>query len=839
MTFAFFNLLFSCANPGSSEGTTAPTLLPAEEIATVDLAAVIPTDVLARPDGSFLVLDGYGGKLWRVASDGQSGATTLATNLPRAIRLSPASDGGFWATVPGMAEERGQLVHLTAEGNVDGAVLPESADGTALHPVDVVETNDSLVIADRFGSMAWIDKASGKATKSLTADGAEREIRRGVDLELGRGDGELLLVDALRPSIIRIDSAGKPGKGFGRQGLHVSAMARPTSVQAADGGVWVVDSVLGVVQAFEDDGDFIGALAQGGKLTRFTHPMAVRSSSTDPSVLAVLETTPAKLHLLKVAPKLPAAQPPTLVRYELVASQADPSGDDGDNCLQCHDGLVNDDREGWDPARKHHPRDIVPKMEIPKLFPLDDAGKLVCSTCHSPHGVVADTAGSDAALLVRHRSDESPFTRISKDGDAFCLACHVSDQHVSSGVAAVDASKTGHPTGAGLTAALEARAKSGTADPSEPTKASCMSCHSMHGATGEHILRDPGDGKACLGCHTAKSDTTRNHVLGRVPGKDLSAAAKAGRVVLSTDGGVGCLSCHDLTGDRSITLLRTLPAGRAICLDCHADRTDINGGPHSRLSKNGKPTCINCHDIHGGDRKNTFLTLGPGSDGDPKGCLSCHGPGGRGARAGVSPGKAGHPVDGRDIADKTGKAGATLTCLACHDPHAADKPRSKDCQTCHAEQGKLAEAGGHGVATCLDCHPAHNKPAMANTADNPATQRCLACHAPGTKNPDAPKLAEWTHPAPMFLPDGTRWTPLAGLTLFDKSGKAMPAGQNGEMSCQTCHAVHGPDTGGGPHLRKAAPWKEACGACHGDDTLVYYQYFHKPDRRTDLSEKKE
>ena len=79
MIFAFFHLLAGCANPGSSVGSTQPSLLAAEEIGSIELQAVIPTDVVARPDGGFLVLDGYAGKLWSVAADGKSPAAAIAT----------------------------------------------------------------------------------------------------------------------------------------------------------------------------------------------------------------------------------------------------------------------------------------------------------------------------------------------------------------------------------------------------------------------------------------------------------------------------------------------------------------------------------------------------------------------------------------------------------------------------------------------------------------------------------------------------------------------------------------------------------------------------------------
>lgn len=842
MKFAWLGLLVGCASPGSSDGSVEAPLVPVEAVTTVDLAAVIPTDVIVRANGDICVLDGYAGKVVCLAPGGGGDPSTFASGLPRAVRMAPAVDGGMWVAVPGRDEEAGQLLHLDASGIVTNTVLPQTAGGEPLYPVDVLDDGGSLVVADRHGGVFRVDRATQRATVSVTEVKGGTTLRRVVDIERAVSGGGLVAVDALGPSVVTIGANNVASATFGRQGLSVGRMARPASAQPIAGGVLVADSVLGVVQAFEDDGDLIGALAVGGEILRFGHPIAVRTSSIDPGLLLVLDSFPAKLHLLRLPVALPSAPPPTLVRTQLLSSVADPAGEGGENCLQCHDGLMNDSREVWDAATKHHPRDIVPTDTLSEFFPLDSEGKLVCTTCHSPHGVVdAGTGDSEAAPLVRHNSDSSPFTRLDKDGDALCIACHADNRHVSSGSGAINPKSQGHPTGADLVSALESRDEQ-TSGPSEPTKASCQSCHSMHGATSDPILRDPGDGKTCVGCHPAMGKSESNHGLGSFPGRDLTAARAAGHVVLSEDGGVGCLSCHTLTGSRATKLLRALPGGRPICMDCHSERKDLKGSPHASLSHNGMPTCVNCHDIHGGVRDEQFVKTVPQTGGDPRGCLSCHGPGRSASKAGLSPGVRGHPADGRTIEAIAGNEATTLTCLTCHDPHAANTPNSSSCGDCHAVQKQADHAGGHGSAECLDCHPAHRDPPAALSAqstENSASQRCLACHAPGTANAEAHKLAAWQHPVPTFAPDGTRWRPLAGLTLFGANGEPVAAGQNGELSCQSCHSVHGPEAGGGDNLRKAGAWREACSSCHADDTLVFYRYFHRPDRRADLTGKPE
>lgn len=811
--------------PGSVEAPRVEVTPVAE--ATID--AVLPTDLLVRADGSFLVLDGYGGRVLTFTAAGTASGEWAPGGFGRPVRMSNAADGGVWAAVPGADGVAGLLVHLDAVGTVAALVAPVDADGAPLAPVDVLEQGDGLLVADRGGALAWVDPTTGAVKRTVDKDADGQPLRRVVDLAPGAA-GTFVAVDSFATRVVPFHAAGTAGAGFGRPGLNVGQFARPSGAAVhADGDVFVADASLGAVQVFEPDGDLVGVLAQAGAPVSFSHPVAVVSAG---SRVAVLEARPARLRVFDLAAALPPAPPRSLLKTALVGADADPAGEGGDSCLQCHDGLVLDSREVWDPARKHHPVGIVPKEKPPEVFKLDAEGKLVCTSCHSPHGVV-EAASGEASLLVRHSSSASPFTRLEKEADALCLACHTGDAHVTNGSTALATDNTGHATGSALVAALERRADSADA-PGRPTEGSCLSCHAMHGATGDHITRDPGDGAACLGCHPAVAKTATNHPLGRVPGSDLIRNHKDQKVVLSADGGIGCLSCHDLNGKTDNHLVRSLSRGQPVCLDCHAGRKDVIGGGHARLASSGSPTCVACHDLHGGQRDDHFLvTLAAASAGDPKGCLTCHGEGGRAAKRGVTPGKAGHPVDGREA------GGAPLTCLSCHDPHEASKPGGKECAACHEEQGAAAARGGHGKAGCADCHAAHQPTLRASrTASgakvNPASGRCLTCHATNAMGSSAPKVADYEHPAPMFKPDGSRWTPLGGLPLFDKTGEPVGGDANGDLTCQSCHVVHGPDPKGGTKLRRAEGWEVACGSCHGEETLVLYQYFHKPEGRTDL-----
>jgi hypothetical protein len=270
-----------------------------------------------------------------------------------------------------------------------------------------------------------------------------------------------------------------------------------------------------------------------------------------------------------------------------------------------------------------------------------------------------------------------------------------------------------------------------------------------------------------------------------------------------------------------------------LCLACHDERNAVPIGPHARVRGRGDIPCLGCHDPHGEPVDRHLLkTRHSATPGDPNGCLSCHEPKRKSRKRSALPGTHGHPVSGQIMDD-----GERLECGSCHDSHAPSGPTSELCLTCHNEERQAHKRGGHGRAECLDCHPAHRKEPSADVSlqpRNPASLRCLACHGAPSVDERAPLVHDYEHPAPIFLPDGRRWTPLGGLPLYGPDGEPLPPNENGDLTCASCHLVHGPTaTGTGDSLRRS-DWRDGCAACHESDTLLMYRYFHQPDRRKRL-----
>lgn len=187
---------------------------------------------------------------------------------------------------------------------------------------------------------------------------------------------------------------------------------------------------------------------------------------------------------------------------------------------------------------------------------------------------------------------------------------------------------------------------------------------------------------ACLSCHS-KSDHVRNWFSSAHAAQDLK-----------------CTTCHTIhaaeaTGDRgTLTMLstgetsqpRALESRRSLndkCLQCHRKQEAQADLPYHHPIREGKMTCLDCHDPHGGSAANGLLTANKNEL-----CFQCH-------AEFQGPFSYQHPP-------------VTEDCMKCHSPHGS------------ANQSLLILSQ---PALCLQCHSAHH-----NGASLPLVDRCTNCH---------------------------------------------------------------------------------------------------------------
>jgi hypothetical protein len=239
-----------------------------------------------------------------------------------------------------------------------------------------------------------------------------------------------------------------------------------------------------------------------------------------------------------------------------------------------------------------------------------------------------------------------------------------------------------------------------------------------------------------------------------------TATASAGQSSPAPPANDDCVTCH---GDISLESSTHAPMA---CVDCHADLATLKEFPHADRLK--KVECGSCHDdirskyrdsIHAYGKEKAGLSVAPG-------CADCHGKhdvrphADRASRvhhtrvpatcgschAGI---KERYDSSVHAAALKKGDTRAP-SCADCHSAHTiqrADTDRwrleaTAECGSCHAQvvdsfrstfHGKVTELGFARVASCADCHGAHDIRRKSDAASSVSTAQlvktCGRCHA--------------------------------------------------------------------------------------------------------------
>ena len=191
--------------------------------------------------------------------------------------------------------------------------------------------------------------------------------------------------------------------------------------------------------------------------------------------------------------------------------------------------------------------------------------------------------------------------------------------------------------------------------PAEEANGACLSCHSKsdHVRNWFSSAHQAQDIK-CADCHTIHSETH-----GEVRGEFQAEARGVPRAIESRrQGNEGCLRCHQKQNAQA----------------------DL---PYHHPIREGKMSCVDCHDPHGGSAGNNLKVANTNEL-----CFSCH-------AEYQGPFSFQHPP-------------VTEDCMKCHSAHGSPN------------QNMLTVSQ---PALCLQCHSAHH-----NGASLPLVDRCTNCH---------------------------------------------------------------------------------------------------------------
>lgn len=216
-----------------------------------------------------------------------------------------------------------------------------------------------------------------------------------------------------------------------------------------------------------------------------------------------------------------------------------------------------------------------------------------------------------------------------------------------------------------------------TKRPAATANGVCLSCHAQdekvrHWMTGKHS----SNRVRCIDCHEIHSKALR--------------AANEGRMSFDTSTRATLLAAS--VSPETNVMVRSPSATNDACLKCHQTEGAQMSMPYHHPLREGKMSCVDCHDAHGGAGGNNLKTANANQL-----CLSCHAQY-RGPFAYQHP-----PV--------------TENCLLCHTPHGSPNTNLLS----------VSEP-----ALCLQCHAGHH-----NGAALPLPDRCTNCHVSihGTDTP--------------------------------------------------------------------------------------------------------
>jgi len=440
--------------------------------------------------------------------------------------------------------------------------------------------------------------------------------------------------------------------------------------------------------------------------------------------------------------------------------------------------------------------------------------KGTCESCHAPHGW--------SMKLPKQGED-----MISKG----CLSCH--DENGVAPKKVISSDKFNHPVGKSLKEGMTASetlplfgkiAKFLTelhTDGEVKTLVTCATCHDVHSSDKNFLRKEASTGALCLTCHNEKEMVNKtNHGIEKLDKSCLSCHkvhnSENKRLLIKPEDD-GCLDCHKTGGSGEKKLIGE--HSHPVNIDVTRKLDD-----HFKLTKDGKMTCVTCHDPHK-PTKTAKLDkdfIRGGFENFDTFCSACH--------------ENNKEIVGSD--HDVRKADTESVCIQCHTPHNAKsasnimsleyKYTNKDdgCKVCHNEKGTadkkvvmdghklgkiemhekygkfLTEEDGDYYLYCSGCHTVHNngpKKGEEGTIQNSFLNKklsengnfCAGCHE------DKKSFAQSKH----------------NVEKFEKNTPATTAKKAVGDTCGSCHIVHN----SGPHLFDKAfgnDFEKMCTSCH-------------------------
>ena len=245
----------------------------------------MPTDAAFAEDGALFIVDGYQDRIVARHPDGRvrvirpEGSCTL--NRPLGIT---AYGGRLYVANTGA----GTVCELDLEGRCLRSIpVPQGAEGVRSVPTDVAAEGAVIAVADRGANRIHIYIYPAFDLIMDAGEFGEPGGRLNSPYLLAMKFGRIFLTDMMNGRLVLLTDRGQFLKDIAERGVREGQFVRPKGVTVGpDGLVFVSDSTLGVVQAFDAELSYKGTLGTKGQPYRFQHPAGLAAQG---NLLAVVE----------------------------------------------------------------------------------------------------------------------------------------------------------------------------------------------------------------------------------------------------------------------------------------------------------------------------------------------------------------------------------------------------------------------------------------------------------------------------------------------------------------------------------------------------------------------
>ena len=264
-----------------------PNRIPASVTRTISAPAsdplIMPTDAAVDASGFVYVADGVNDRIVRFSPRGDVDSILRGpadSPLRGPIGVAVDATGSLWISDTG----NHRLVVRSADGRSHKIIdLPAAGPNKPADPTGLVVRADGLrtYVADCGNHRILVrDNRTGVFTPLGEWGISLGQFRWPFMLCMGETD-HVLIAESIGARVQQISSDNRWGGQISQFGVAMGDLYRPKGVAAdSTGRIFVGDSTMGVIQAFDPGGNLLGVLTgSDGQPLRFNHPMGMHFDS--------------------------------------------------------------------------------------------------------------------------------------------------------------------------------------------------------------------------------------------------------------------------------------------------------------------------------------------------------------------------------------------------------------------------------------------------------------------------------------------------------------------------------------------------------------------------------